>query len=143
MLSAKQQRFVDEYCLDHNARRAARAAGYSERSASVTACRMLANAKVSAALALRERQMQQALDVNRETVIQGLLKAISTAKEQQNPSAMISGWTALAKLCGFYAPERHKIEMSVGDSAELQRFERMSDGELLKIMHGELTEPTK
>ena len=137
MLSAKQQCFVDEYSLDRNASRAARAAGYSERSASVTACRMLANAKVQAALALREQEMRLALEVTRETVIQGLQEAISTAREQQNPAAMIAGWAAIAKLCGFYAPERHKVDLSVADSAEWRRFERMSDGDLARMAAGD------
>jgi len=40
-ISAKRLRFADEYVIDGNATAAAIRAGYSARSAHVTACRML------------------------------------------------------------------------------------------------------
>jgi phage terminase small subunit len=52
-LSAKRRRFVCEYLVDQNAKRAAIRAGYSQRSTEVTACRLLRNAKVRAAVEKR------------------------------------------------------------------------------------------
>ena len=52
-LSGKRRRFVCEYLVDQNAKRAAIRAGYSQKSAEVTACRLLRNAKVQAAVEKR------------------------------------------------------------------------------------------
>lgn len=45
-LTAKQQRFVDEYLIDLNATQAAIRAGYSEKTANEQASRMLANVNI-------------------------------------------------------------------------------------------------
>jgi phage terminase small subunit len=50
-LTAKQQRFVEEYLVDLNATQAAIRAGYAAGSADVEGCRLLTNAKVGAAVA--------------------------------------------------------------------------------------------
>ena len=55
---AKQTRFVREYAVDCNGAAAAVRAGYSPRSAKVTASRLLTKANVQRAL----RQIQQAVE---------------------------------------------------------------------------------
>ena len=47
-LSAKQERFCEEYIVDYKAKEAAIRAGYSEASARTTAWRMLSNADIAA-----------------------------------------------------------------------------------------------
>lgn len=47
LLTPKQQRFCDEYIVDLNATRAAKAAGYSARTAEAAASRLLRNVKVA------------------------------------------------------------------------------------------------
>ena len=49
-LSAKRQRFVDEYCIDFNGTQAAIRAGYSSKTANEQAARLLANVSVRKAL---------------------------------------------------------------------------------------------
>ena len=50
-MTPKQSRFVDEYLIDLNATQAAIRAGFSAKSAHVTASRLLSNAKIAAAVA--------------------------------------------------------------------------------------------
>lgn len=57
-LNAQQERFCEEYLVDYNGTKAASRAGYSERSAAVTACRLLKNDKVL--VRVRELQAEQA-----------------------------------------------------------------------------------
>ena len=52
-LSARRTKFVDEYCLNPNGSAAARRAGYGVRGARVTAHRLLTDANVKAAIALK------------------------------------------------------------------------------------------
>ena len=142
MLTAKQQRFVDEYSVDRNASRAARAAGYSPTSAKVTACRLLTKANVLAAVTEREISARQTLNVTREGVLVALQEAVELSKAQHNPMAMIAGWREIAKICGYYAPERHQVALSADAAGEWARIEAMSDEELLQIMAVELTVST-
>lgn len=58
MLRPQQQRFVDEYLIDLNAKQAAIRAGYSEKTAQEQSSRLLSNVKVSAVIqeAMQARQ---------------------------------------------------------------------------------------
>lgn len=71
-LSAKQQRFVDEYLVDCNATQAAIRAGYSERTAKEQGARLLTNVHVSAALAKRQGKLAEKYEVTQERVIQAI-----------------------------------------------------------------------
>ena len=65
-LTAKQKRFVEEYLVDLNATQAAIRAGYAESGASVEGARLLANAKVGAAVAdgLKARSERTKIDAD-------------------------------------------------------------------------------
>lgn len=54
-LTAKQERFCQEYIVDYNGTRAAVRAGYAEGSAGVTACKLLKKTNVAA----RVRELQE------------------------------------------------------------------------------------
>jgi phage terminase small subunit len=70
----KQATFVGEYLIDRNGTRAAIAAGYAPRSASVTSCRLLRNAKVQAAVSELTEERLERLEVTADTVLQELAK---------------------------------------------------------------------
>lgn len=65
-LNPKQQKFVDEYLVDLNAKQAAIRAGYSERTAEQQGSRLLSNVKVSAAIreAKAERSERTKIDAD-------------------------------------------------------------------------------
>ena len=56
-LTEKQQRFVEEYCIDFNASGAARRAGYAESSAGVEGHRLLKNAKIMGLISKRLEEL--------------------------------------------------------------------------------------
>lgn len=60
-LTAKEERFCMEFIVDYNATQAAIRAGYSEKSAGVTACKLLKKANVSA----RVREIQEEFNKTR------------------------------------------------------------------------------
>lgn len=135
-LTPRQQRFVDAYALCGNAAEAARRAGYSVRTAGQIGQENLKKPAIAAALAARQAMYADELQVTKEDVVGGLLRAIGLARAQENPAAMIQGCAALAKLCGFYAPERQQVELS-SDTTTLQaKFVAMSDAQLLAIAGG-------
>lgn len=65
-LTSKQKRFCNEYLVDHNAKRAMIAAGYSAKTAEVTGSKMLRVAKVKAYLAEKERKIEKKLEISAE-----------------------------------------------------------------------------
>lgn len=134
-ITAKQQRFVAEYLVDGNGTRAAIAAGYGLAGARVRAHRLTRdNAAVRAEIAARQAQDGQRLALDRAQVINGILAGIEMAKVRRDAATVIRGWAELAKLMGFYEPQRHAVEVSAAVSAARGRLEAMTDAELYKLV---------
>ncbi|MHA7631644.1 terminase small subunit [Corallococcus sp. M7] len=70
VLTAKQERFVQEYLLDLNS---TRAAGYSERTAESQSSRMLRNVKVLEAVAAAQKARAERVEVKADDVLRELL----------------------------------------------------------------------
>lgn len=68
MLNDKQARFVQEYLIDLNATQAAIRAGYSAKTAEQQGSRLLGNAKVSEAIAARQKRVAGKLEVTQERI---------------------------------------------------------------------------
>jgi phage terminase small subunit len=90
---------------------------------------------VKAALAARQVAFQAELGVAKQDIVNGLLSAIQMGREQQNPAAMIAGFVQVAKLCGFYEPEVHKVDMAIDTASLRAKFAAMSDEELLSVIN--------
>lgn len=73
-LPHRQARFVEEYLVDLNATRAAIRAGYSARSAAVTAAKLLKQKRVAAAVADGCRRRAERLEVKQDEVLLELLR---------------------------------------------------------------------
>ncbi len=71
-LTAKQQRFVEEYIVDLNATQAAIRAGYSEKGAAQQGERLLRNVEIASAVAEGQRQRSERTEVTAERVLQEL-----------------------------------------------------------------------
>ena len=72
MLTPKQQRFVEEYLVDLNATQAAVRAGYSAKTADQQGSRLLANVKVSDAVAAAQAARSQRTKIDAEWVLRTL-----------------------------------------------------------------------
>lgn len=73
-LTHKQRRFVEEYVVDFNGTRAAKAAGYSARSASETSYDLLRNPRIDQAIKDALLAMREATLATRDRIIAELLK---------------------------------------------------------------------
>ena len=132
-LTAKQQRFIDEYMVDRNGSAAALRAGYSARSAKEIACELLTKPNILAVLRAKEAADAERLQLSREHALDGLLEAVALAQTKGDPAAMIAGWREIGKMLGFYAPELRKVELSARGEALRTKYEELSDEELLAI----------
>lgn len=73
-LTAKQQRFVDEYLIDLNGAQAAIRAGYSKKTAKEIASETLTKPNVAAAIADRTTKRAERVEVTQDEVIAELAK---------------------------------------------------------------------
>lgn len=73
-LNARQLAFIEEYLKDRNGTQAAIRAGYAENGASTHATRMLANARIYAAIQARVQTVTQANDVSADKILKELAK---------------------------------------------------------------------
>jgi len=135
-MTPRQERFVQEYLIDRNGAAAAVRAGYSPRTSRQIAHKLLTKADVANAVRQGEAQLAAKAQLAREEVLRGLLSAIDMARAQGDPAAMIAGWREIAKMCGYYAPERTQITLS-GESQKLRtQLEAMSNADLIGIAAG-------
>jgi hypothetical protein len=135
-LTVRQLAFVEAYSADGNAARAARVAGYAEKSAKVMACRLTKDNRIAAEIAKRRAANAEQFQITKDDVLAGVLSAINMARDQQNPGTMISGLVQIAKMLGFYEPERISLALSLDAERRLAKFVAMTDAELLMIAEG-------
>ena len=71
--------------------------------------------------------------MTRDKVMEGIAEAIDMAKLMGDPQSMIRGWSEVAKMCGYYAPEKKELKLSVGARRLKTEFESLPQEELLKL----------
>lgn len=81
-LSAKQQRFVDEYLIDLNATQAAIRAGYSTKTAQVQSSRLLSNVMVQLYMQKRMAEKESELIASQDEVLQTLTAVMRREKKE-------------------------------------------------------------
>lgn len=133
-LTARQIKFVENFLNTGNGTQAATAAGYSQVSARVSAHRLLTKPAIRAAISAKQSRDAKRLGIEREDVLRNLLDAYAMAKQLANPAAMVSAARECGRLMGYYAPERHQVEVAVDESGTMKRLNAMSDSELLAIL---------
>ena len=69
-LTAKQQRFVEEYLVSLNASDAALKAGYAEGSHGVSGCRLLKDARIQSLIAEKRRQVAEYAEISTVRVLE-------------------------------------------------------------------------
>ena len=80
-MTPKQQRFVEEYLVSLNATQAAIRAGYAKSGASVEGARLLANAKVAAAVAAAQAERSKRTEVTQDYVLATITETIERCKQ--------------------------------------------------------------
>ena len=113
---------------------AAAAAGASSGGA------MANSQRVKDEIARARAQISEITTLQRLDVISGIMEAIDYARMIADPGAMIKGWTEIAKILGYYAPEIKKIEVTHSQGKIRSKYEAMSDEELLAIAEGRVVE---
>ncbi|MBU0593859.1 MAG: terminase small subunit [Gammaproteobacteria bacterium] len=135
-LTPRQQLFVSEYLIDGNGARAARSAGYSEKTARQIATENLSKPYIQAAITAKQQETAVKLELRKEHVLLAHMEAINLARAQGQPMAMISGAREIGKLMGFYSVEAVEFVLGKNEASLRARYESMTDAELMAIVDG-------
>jgi hypothetical protein len=134
-LNEQQRTFVNLVVRDKlNPTAAARQAGYANYSGVVS--NLMSNAKIQHAIALEREEFARASMMTKKKVIDGFTEAIDMARLKADPMVMVAGWREIAKMCGFYEPTRHKLEVSVSGEVVIQKLQQLDDRQLLALADG-------
>ena len=82
-MTPKQERFVAEYLVDLNATQAAIRAGYAKKSADVEGSRLLANAKVAAAVAAAQAKRSERTEITQDYVLTSIMETMERCKQAE------------------------------------------------------------
>jgi len=115
---------------------AARHAGYKSPGSLISVWN--ADPRMAAIVREEQRKNAEAAQMTRQKVMDGFLEAVSMAKLLSDPHALIKAWAEIAKMCGYYAPEVKKIDISIAAKRVASQMERLTDDELLKLAEKEL-----
>ena len=114
--TAKWAVFAAAYVETGNATASAVKAGYSEKGAAKTGCKLLKEPKVQEFIASTRQKLVDKAEVNAEWVIQRLKEEAASA---ENPSARVKALDLLAKHLGIYAPEQSQVTVNEGFFADI------------------------
>ena len=101
-LKPKRVKFIDEYILSNNGTAAAIKAGYSEHTAAVIACELLANPDVKAEYEFRYAAYKKKNEIKREFIVENLMQLIAECKNDNDRKHLTKSLDMLAKMSGQY-----------------------------------------
>ena len=134
-LTAKQQRFVDEYLIDLNATQAAIRAGYSPNTASAQGARLLINVNISNAIAQAMARRSSRTGITQDRVLRELAKvAFMNATDVIDPdSATVRADAAEEDLACIQAVKVKTSESEMGSSSEreIKMYDKLRALEML------------
>jgi phage terminase small subunit len=118
-MTPKQARFIEEYLIDLNATQAAIRAGYAERSANVTASKLLTKANIQSAIQKAQAARSERTQITVDKVLDDIELIKLNAMQQEEDGKMINHAGAL-KACELQGKHLKmfvdKIEVELTDT---------------------------
>ena len=135
-MSPKQQRFAEEYLVDHNATQAAIRAGYSEKTAYSIGHENLKKPEIAAAIAAGEARLRRKTEVSIRSMTEEMRENREIAIKNDQAGAAQQASMGIAKLHGLLV-ERSEVKMTADMTVE-QAQDRIKEIEAeLAVLDGE------
>ncbi len=133
-LTLQQREFAKLWASGESIASATVRAGYADEGFGYRMARMPSILRVYQA---EKAAYEQASQMTRKKVMDGLLEAVEMAKLMAEPATMVSGWREIGRMCGYYEPVKHTLDINIKGDVTLRQLNSMSDAELLKALHSE------
>jgi len=108
LLTAKRQRFCDEYLIDLNATQATIRAGYSPKWADRQATQLLGDTRVQVYIQQRQVALREKTEITQEEVVCTFRELRDEARDAKDFGNALRANENLGKHLGIYAPEEAK-----------------------------------
>ena len=115
-LSARQQRFVDEYAVDQNAAKAYVRAGYSEKTAETCGPRLLRNAQIRAQVDAKLARLSRKTELNAEWVLRQFRERAED--EDEVGATRIRAAELVGKHLGLFVERQEVTVKTLGDAID-------------------------
>jgi len=132
-LTDQQKAFVKHWAAGESPLSASARAGYADRGK--FAYRLMRYPNVLKMYNEEKAKYEASCQMTRKRVMDGLLEGVEMAKLAGEPASMIAGWREIGKMCGYYEPVTRKLDITVNGNVLLDRMNRLSDAELLRLIH--------
>ena len=137
-LTPRQERFCRDFLVDMNGTKASVRAGYGERSAHVTASRLLTNTKVAARVAELQAETAKRLEVTADTVMADLARLCQEAVEAKQFGPAVRAKELQGKRLGLF---RDRLDFNGGPERDRQIIEAVAGSDpakraALKVLMG-------
>ena len=131
-LTAQQMAFVQAWARGESIHSASQRAGYSSGDGF---CYRMARMPNVLRVYEREKALYEAASqMTRQRVMDGILEGIEMAKLMAEPATMITGWRDIGKMCGYFEPVKHTLDINIKGDVTVRQLNGMSDAELLKLL---------
>jgi len=117
---------------------AARHAGYKSPESDIGNWRE--DPRFLTVVADEKQRNADAVGVTRQKVMDGLLEAVTMSKLVSDPHALIKAWREIGLMCGYYAPEIKRIDISITAKRAISQLEQLTDDELLALADKDIRE---
>lgn len=131
-LSEQQITFVKAWASGETILTASARAGYSDGAR--YCYQLVQQPNVLALYNSLAKKYEDANQMSRVKVMDMLSHAYKCAELAEEPSSMVAAAREIGKMCGYYAPVEHKVDVSVTGSIIHRDLSAMSDSELLEII---------
>lgn len=137
-LTEKAKLFVRYWAQGESIPSASARAGYGDGA---TYAYKLVRFPQAVALYNEEKRLyEEASQMTRKKVMDGLLEGIEMAKMMAEPASVINGWKTVGQMCGYFEPVKKKLEITVKGQIAMQKMELLSDEDLLKLLATDLAD---
>ena len=125
-LTAKQQRFVEEYQVDLNATQAAIRVGYSKKTATQSASRLLTNVNVQKALESGREELSRKTGMSAAWVLEELRKRYNALVDENNHSGSCKPLELIGKHFVMFSDKHIHTGLNDGpiETRDLTEIER-------------------
>lgn len=131
-LTEKAKLFVKYWAQGESITAASARAGYGDGAS--YAYKLVHFPQAVALYKEEKRLFEEANQMTRKKVMDGLMDGIELAKIAGEPASVISGWKTVGQMCGYFEPVKRTLDINVNGSIDVKRMNRMSDADLLKVI---------